>query len=118
MPLQPELTVNPEAYNTDRPSFTRFDFKLTGEEWKKFKANCHSFNVTPSNAVLTIYKDLLQKRSLTDQFAINITLMNRYQFNEDISKVMGDFTSVNVLDTTTNKSNFKERARYKYKMSY
>lgn len=110
MPLQPELTVNPEAYNTDRPSFTRFDFKLTGEEWKKFKANCHSFNVTPSNAVLTIYKDLLQKRSLTDQFAINITLMNRYQFNEDISKVMGDFTSVNVLDTTTNKSNFKERA--------
>ena len=36
--------------------------------------------------------------------------MNRYQFNEDISKVMGDFTSVNVLDTTTNKSNFKERA--------
>lgn len=77
---------------------------------EKFKANCHSFNVTPSNAVLTIYKDLLQKRSLTDQFAINITLMNRYQFNEDISKVMGDFTSVNVLDTTTNKSNFKERA--------
>ena len=53
---------------------------------------------------------MLQKRSLTDQFAINITLMNRYQFNEDISKVMGDFTSVNVLDTTTNKSNFKERA--------
>ena len=37
MPLQPELTVNPEAYNTDRPSFTRFDFKLTGEEWKSSK---------------------------------------------------------------------------------
>lgn len=110
MPIQPELPVQVETFNNKSVSFTRHPFSIVSSQWSDFKDKCKKFNVTPSNAVLTIYRDLIQQNSLNDSFAINITLMNRHEYSENIDQVIGDFTSVNVLDTSSEKETFKERA--------
>ncbi|MBO0929156.1 methyltransferase [Staphylococcus sp. 30400_3112M30941] len=109
MPIQPELPVRVETFNNKSVSFSRHSFSIVSSKWSDFKNKCTKFNVTPSNAVLTIYRDLIQQNSLTDAFSINITLMNRHEYCENIDNVIGDFTSVNVLDTSSEEETFKER---------
>lgn len=111
MPLHPELPVNVETFDNTAVSFTRYPFTLTETQWSSFKIKCQKFNVTPSNAVLTVYRDLIQQYALNDLFSINITLMNRHQYDKKIDQVIGDFTSVNVMDASVDGEILKERAK-------
>ena len=62
-------------------------------------------NITPSALLCTAYANVLGFWSNQERLAINLTIFNRYPFHEDLERIVGDFTSVILLDVNLRSGN-------------
>lgn len=97
----PECPKLPILNDNMKNTFTRKIFELDNESWEKFKKKALSYNCTPTVALLTTYAMCLSRWSETSKFGLNITMLNRMPLHEDVNKIIGDFTSVTLLETCT-----------------
>lgn len=56
--------------------------------------------MTPTAVLCTVFAKVLSYWSNQPQLALNCTIFNRYPFHKDVYKMIGDFTSVMLLDLT------------------
>ncbi len=111
LPLAPELPVRAVTENSVT-EFKRHFFNLEKEEWERFKKLALERGVTPTAAVLTAYGAVLQKWSSEKRFSVNLTLLNRKDAHPEINRVVGDFTSVMLLEMDWNrKENFADKGK-------
>ncbi|MEN1712797.1 condensation domain-containing protein, partial [Pseudomonas aeruginosa] len=54
--------------------------------------------VTPSAALLTLFAATLERWSRTTTFTLNLTFFNRQPIHPQINQLIGDFTSVTLVD--------------------
>lgn len=61
--------------------------------------------------ILTVYASVLGKWIRNKNFCINVTLLNRPDYDENIQNIVGDFTTTNILqvDLKNKTENFKEK---------
>lgn len=112
LPPAPQLplAVRPEAI--DKPSFTRREARLPAVVWQRLKNHAAQAGVTPSVACLTCFGDILARWSQTDHFSINLTLFNRPAVHPQINDLVGDFTSLTLLEIDTSSLGaYSERAK-------
>lgn len=96
-PPCPHLDVN--RYDPDVPArFERKFLQFTSEQWGAIKRCAVDNSVTPTTLVLMIYSAVLERYSENKRFAINLTVLGRQDCHRDIHKVVGDFTSLVLLD--------------------
>lgn len=101
LPSLPPAPVLPLARNPSgikAPSFSRFGFTLDPEDWRALKQQAQIHGVTPSVALLTVYADILGAWSNQAHFSLNLTILNRLPLHPEIMDVVGDFTTVNLLE--------------------
>lgn len=102
----------PVMTNTDssrkQVTFSRRKMLMAAEEYKEFRRIVLKNGITVSNAVLAVYAKVLVNWCEEKRICINITLMQR---TEDEKKIIGDFTSVNLLALDVEDENFKEFAK-------
>ena len=77
-------------------SFLQKKVFLNDKQWKAFVELAKSYNITPSVFVMAALAEVIAVWSGDKKFCINTTLLNRPEVAEDIYKVVGDFTDVNI----------------------
>lgn len=93
------------------PKFSRFETVLDKDKWHKIKSLAASNNITPSVFMGTAFASVLSYWSNQDFLGINLTFFNRMPFHKDVTKMIGDFTSLMILGINYNASlNFYENA--------
>ena len=61
---------------------------------------------------MTAYAEVMERWSQTSEFCINLTVLNRAPIHQKVEEIVGDFTSVSLLETRMEKSKpFIEKAR-------
>ncbi|MCP9267478.1 amino acid adenylation domain-containing protein [Xenorhabdus sp. XENO-1] len=97
LPACPQLPVlRTELQNT--PQFVRHDCQLPPQQWQELQRICQSQGVSPSALLLTLFSEAIAKWSESRHFSLNLTVMNRPDAHPEIAKLVGDFTSVSLLE--------------------
>ncbi|GIJ42518.1 non-ribosomal peptide synthetase [Micromonospora andamanensis] len=110
LPPAPELPTLSRAEN--RTTFSRWSLELTPAAWSALRERAVSAGVTASGAVLAAYAEVIGKWSRRPDFTLNLTLLNRLPLHPDVPALIGDFTSVTLLEAhTCDAPTFADRAQ-------
>jgi pyochelin synthetase len=111
LPLAPELPTV-ERSEAAPPHFRRHALTLPPARWAAFRALAGEHRITPSGAVLAAFAQTIERWSRQDAFCLTVTVLNRPPLHPDIERIIGDFTSVNVLEVRgADGERFDDRAR-------
>jgi amino acid adenylation domain-containing protein len=113
LPPAPELPLakNPSSVRDVR--FVRRSGRLEAECWRRLKARAGQAGLTPSGLLLAAYAEVLSVWSKNSRFTINLTLFNRLPLHPQVNEVIGDFTSVMMLEVdSAAQPTFQTRARH------
>jgi amino acid adenylation domain-containing protein len=94
----PDLPLARQPETVERPRFTRYQQVLPAEEWTALKAIAGRHGVTPSTLLLTAFAQALALWSRQPRFTLSLPLFNRLPLHPDINSVLGDFTSLVLLE--------------------
>jgi pyochelin synthetase len=110
LPAAPVLPLHPRASSAP-PRFRRWKSTLDARAWSAFQTHAARRSTSASCALLAAYAEVLGRWSRQPRFTLDVTLLNRQPIHPDVNRLVGDFTSVELLsvDTTPNDS-FAERA--------
>ncbi len=110
LPDAPELPKLPASEAKD--SFGRKFLRIPIESWNRIKERAKQYGLTPTVPILSCYADVLAKWSRNKRFCINMTVLNRLPLHEKVMDIVGDFTSLSLLETDcSSKENFLARSR-------
>ncbi|MEU4410178.1 amino acid adenylation domain-containing protein [Streptosporangium sp. NPDC023963] len=98
LPPAPEL---PALGQDAGARFTRWEATLEPREWALLRARASAAGITPSQAVLAAYAEVIGRWSRRPGFTLNLTLLDRPPLHPQIDEVVGDFTSLNLLAVDT-----------------
>ncbi len=109
-PLAPKLPMITNPLSVKKPTFKRLSKKIDYKLWEKIKNFSKENRVTPISFLVTRYAEVLNFWSNQDNFAINFTVADRIPFNKDVDKIIGDFTSLLLINVDyKNTSNLIEK---------
>ena len=90
------MTVMPAVL--DKHQFTHRTFTLPADVWRRLQDRAAKFSLTPSGLLLAVFAEVLTIWSKSPHFVINITLFSRLPLHRQINDVVGDFTSLLLLE--------------------
>ncbi|WP_166924861.1 non-ribosomal peptide synthetase [Flavobacterium poyangense] len=97
LPAGPNLPIH-RRENTSSNHFTRNSTLIEKKKWENFKTTANSHGVTPTSAVAAVYASVLERWSETQHFCLNLTVLNRMPLHPEVNQIVGDFTSVSLLE--------------------
>ncbi|RMQ40900.1 bactin polyketide/non-ribosomal peptide synthetase [Pseudomonas cichorii] len=97
LPAAPQLPMAASAQQ-GQPRFRTLQATLGAEHWSRFKLQCQQSGVTPSAALLALFAQTLESVSRTPDFTLNLTYFNRRPLHPQVQQLIGDFTSVLLID--------------------
>lgn len=104
------LSKNPELLS--HQMFSRLTFNLPQNKWKNLQHQIREKQLSPAGVLTALLAEVLAKWSSTAHFALNLTLFNRLPVHPQVNSIMGDFTSLLLLEVDHRKSkNFLTRAK-------
>jgi len=80
------------------PRFTTYQTRLEADTWSALKQIWQSWAVTPSAALLALFAQTLERHSRQPEFTLNLTFFNRRDDHPHVARLIGDFTSVLLVD--------------------
>ncbi|MCA9539217.1 MAG: amino acid adenylation domain-containing protein, partial [Myxococcales bacterium] len=98
LPPAPELPLACDPATLGTPRFVRSLFELSPERWQKLRAMAERLKVTPSTALLVAFTRVLAGWSRHPHFTLNLTLFNRLPVHADVDRLVGDFTTLSLLE--------------------
>lgn len=99
LPPNPQLPLVPGGLPPGaRPERKRRLSRLTPEEWARVKQRAAAHGITPSAVQLAAYAAALGTWSKSGHFTIDVPLFNRHPLHPGIDHIIGDFTSVTLLE--------------------
>ncbi|MCY1708680.1 non-ribosomal peptide synthetase [Pannonibacter sp. SL95] len=112
LPGPPELPFVKDPSCIEFPEFDRTRITIDAEIWAKLKKRAASNGITPSTLVLTVYAESLAAHAASGHFVLNLTLFNRLPLHHAVNRLIGDFTSVTLLEINTGGTeSFRDLAR-------
>ncbi|HXM59150.1 MAG TPA: amino acid adenylation domain-containing protein, partial [Candidatus Dormibacteraeota bacterium] len=98
LPPAPDLPLRKAPESVRRPRFRRRSVALDAATWARLRERAAVIGVTPTTVVLAAFARALAAWSRSPRFTLNLTLFNRHPLHRDVDRVVGDFTSVNLLE--------------------
>lgn len=112
-PLSPELPLAAGAASVAELRFRRRRAQIDVASWRGLKGKAASIKLAPAEVLLAAYSEVLAIWSKHAHFIINLVLVDRPPLPQQVNDVMGDFTSVNLLEVDNAKGKtFETRARH------
>ncbi|MBO3457407.1 non-ribosomal peptide synthetase [Aetokthonos hydrillicola Thurmond2011] len=112
LPPAPELPLAQNPGSITKPQFKRRSAKLSPEQWQKLKDQANQVNLTPSGVLLSAFAEILTRWSKSPKFTINLTLFHRLPLHPQVNELVGDFTSLTLLEIDNSLPNsFTTRAQ-------
>ena len=106
----PKLPVLPENKEL-KPEFERRNVSLSPEDWQTIKRKSAEKGVTPTAVILALYARVLAAYSSNKKFVLNLTVLNRLPLFEAVDRIIGDFTSVSLLEADMTSGSFTDQVR-------
>ncbi|UVL86296.1 amino acid adenylation domain-containing protein [Pseudomonas sp. B21-028] len=97
LPAAPQLPAPLATEDSTTPCFRRHRARLDRQQWTALKSAASDHGLTPSIVVLAAYVGVLQRWSQQPAFSLNLTLLNRLPLHPQVDRLVGDFTSVSLL---------------------
>ncbi|MET8062823.1 amino acid adenylation domain-containing protein [Micromonospora sp. NPDC005222] len=95
-----------------RARFARHSARLSREGWSAVKETARRRGLTASAVLIAVYADVLRRWSKRPELTLNLTLFNRPPLHPRIGEVIGDFTSVVLLESRPDaEDSFTARAK-------
>ena len=111
-PAAPALPLRRKTGADHAPEFRRRAFAMPAGQWSTLKGRAARLGLTPSGVLLAVFADVLAYWSDDPHFAINLTLFNRQPVHPDVNRVIGDFTSLILLEVDNRPADrFIDRAK-------
>ena len=98
LPPSPELPLEKNPASITRPVYKRHAASLDPAVWRNLKEKAAQFRSTPVGTLLAAYAEVLAIWSKNPRFTVNLTLFNRLPLHPQSNSIIGDFTSVNLLE--------------------
>jgi epothilone polyketide synthase D len=98
LPEAPQLPVARDLSALDRIVFTHRQHALEAARWERFRSHAATVGVTPSVALVAAYAETIAGWSRHPRFLLNLTLFNPAPVHPQIASVLGDFTTLSLLD--------------------
>ena len=112
LPPTPELPMVKAVSTITQPQFISKSKVLSKTDWEQLKERAKRANLTPSVVLLAAFADLLACWSKSPKFTINLTLFNRLPLHPQVNEIVGDFTSLILLEVNNSAAiSFQERAQ-------
>ncbi|MFR9676972.1 AMP-binding protein, partial [Streptomyces sp. TR06-5] len=103
LPEGPDLPLAAPVQSIGTPRFRRLAARLDAADWKRLRDRAADLGVTPSSVLLAVYATVLGRWARNPHFSLNIPTFNRLPLHPDIEQVIGDFTSVTLLEVDLRK---------------
>lgn len=111
-PSSPALPLKMSAEDVGKPQFKRCHKTIDGDSLAMLRKNARMHNISLSAVLCTAYAEVLAFWSNQYRLAINLTVFNRHPFNKQVHEIVGDFTSIMVLEIDLKSgTSFWERAK-------
>ncbi|MGA9769788.1 MAG: amino acid adenylation domain-containing protein, partial [Blastocatellia bacterium] len=112
LPPAPDLPLAKSPASITQPKFTRHRGRVKREIWQKLKNRATQVGLTPSGVLLAAFAEVLAAWSNNPRFTINLTLFNRLPMHPQVNSIVGDFTSLTLLEVDNAQGDcFELRAR-------
>jgi len=112
LPPGPDLPLVKSPAAIERPRFTRRRRFLSAELWRPLREKAARRGLTPSGLLLAAFAEALAAWSRSPRFTLNLTLFNRLPVHPQVNQVVGDFTSLTLLEVDAGAGEtFEQRAR-------
>ncbi|MBU0994171.1 MAG: amino acid adenylation domain-containing protein, partial [Proteobacteria bacterium] len=112
LPPAPELPLAQSTGELKTQRFSRLTGSLERERWQWIKKRASRLGVTPTSLLLAVFSEVLAKWSKNKRFTINLTLFNRLPLHQQVANIVGDFTSLTLLEVDCEKKiDFAERVK-------
>jgi len=111
LPNAPKLPLAQNPTSLSQNQFTSRRAELDSKDWSQFKNLALDWGLTPSGLLLAAFVEVLTAWSQEPNFTINLTSFSRLPLHPQVEKVVGDFTSLILLEVNHSQLiSFKERA--------
>lgn len=112
LPSSPELALAVDPASIANPAFVRRAGELPVQQWARLQERASRLGVTRSVLLLSAYAQVLAAWSKTPRFTINLTTFSRVPLHPDVDHLVGDFTSLLLLEVDASPSlSFEQRTR-------
>lgn len=98
LPPAPQLPIVKDPGSLEQTVFKRRCIRLSKETWNMLRRRSSEYALTLSNVMLAAFSSVLTTWSKSAHFTLNLTLFNRLQIHPDVDNLVGDFTSVLLLE--------------------
>lgn len=98
MPAAPPLPLAKDPSAIPQPRFRRRSHTFAPDDWKRLQRRAADAGVSASVLCLAVFSRVLERWSGTGQFTLNLTLFNRLPLHPEIDALVGDFTSLLLLE--------------------
>ena len=112
LPPPPELPLAKSPSELETTRFVRREARLDPTAWEQLQSYASQSGLTRANVLLSAYAEVLATWSKSREFTLNLTFFHRLQGHPRINEVIGDFTSLILLQVgVTHDVPFVERTR-------
>ena len=112
LPPAPELPLVKDPGKVTHPRFAHRIRRLDHQQWQGLKHRAAQAGLTPSGLLLAVFAEVLSTWSRLPHFCIDVTLYNRLPVHAEVDKIVGDFTSITLLEVDHRAlGSFEKRAR-------
>lgn len=112
LPPAPELPARPRRSAAGLVRFRRVAMTLERPDWSVFQQRAGAYSLSASCAVLAAYAEVVGRWSRQQRFTLDVTLLQRLPIHPQVTRLVGDFTSIDLLAVNPDLSQpFHDRAR-------
>lgn len=113
LPSLPSAPSLPMVHGKNVSShFHRRSAVLKKDTWNRLKARIQSEGFTPVVFLLGVFSEVLRRWSTEENFTLNLTQFSRLPLHEDVERLVGDFTSLTLLEVPYKKEyDFRDRLK-------
>ncbi|MFG6100380.1 amino acid adenylation domain-containing protein [Leptothoe sp. ISB3NOV94-8A] len=98
LPPAPDLPLAKRPSDLQHHRCRRYEGGLEQSVWQALKQKAAQAGLTPSGLLLSAFSEILAVWSKIPRFTINLALFNRLPMHPQVSHILGDFTSVTLLE--------------------
>ena len=107
----PDLPLAKNESQITEQRFCRRSAKLSQKEWQSVKDAARRLEVTPSVLLMSAYAETLRLWSSNTDFTLNLTQFDRKQLHPEVNDLIGDFTTLTLLEIKNAGNSFAERTK-------
>lgn len=104
LPSAPELPLAISPESIEHPRFVRREHMIDAKRWERCQKRVQAAGLTSSALLIALFSLVLARWAKSGHFCLNLTLLNRPPLHPQMGDLVGDFTSLIMLETRVDPS--------------